>query len=137
MTKFIEKLFKLKENNTNTKTEFLAGFTTFITMAYIILVIPNIMKFSGMNLQGVKGDGAAAFTTLNDPIVGAVFTAVCIGTGLGTILIGMYANLPFALAPGMGLCAFFTYSVCLTLGYTWNQALAAVCSCSHSTALRY
>lgn len=126
MKTFLQSFFKLKENNSNVRTELLAGFTTFITMAYTILVIPNILKFSGMNLPGIKGDGAAAFTATNDPVVGAIFTAVCIGSGIGTILIGAYANLPFAIAPGMGLCAFFTYSVCLTLGYTWNQALAAV-----------
>ena len=126
MKSFLQSFFKLKENNSNVRTELLAGFTTFITMAYTILVIPNILKFSGMNLPGVKGDGAAAFTATNDPVVGAIFTAICVGSGIGTILMGAYANLPFAIAPGMGLCAFFTYSVCLTLGYTWNQALAAV-----------
>ena len=123
---FLKNFFKLKENGTSVKIELLAGFTTFITMAYTILVIPNILKFAGMNAPGIRGDGAAVFSTINDPVVGAVFTAICIGAGIGTILIGIYANLPFALAPGMGLCAFFTYSVCLTLGYTWQQAVAAV-----------
>ena len=126
MIKFLEKFFKLKEHGTNSKIEILAGVTTFITMAYIIIVIPNIMRFAGMNLPGLKGDGAAAFSTINDPVVGSVFTAICIGAALSTILMGVYANLPFAIAPGMGLCVFFTYSVCLTLGYTWQQALAAV-----------
>ena len=61
MKSFLQSFFKLKENNSNVRTEILAGFTTFITMAYTILVIPNILKFSGMNLPGIKGDGAAAF----------------------------------------------------------------------------
>lgn len=122
----LQSFFKLKENNTNIKTEILAGFTTFITMAYAILVIPNILKLSGMNAQGLIGDAALAFNSLNDPVVGSIFTAMCLAGGLSSILMGVYANLPFALAPGMGLCAFFSYSVCITLGYTWNQAIAAV-----------
>lgn len=101
MKLFLQSFFKLRENNSDIRTELLAGFTTFITMAYIILVIPNILKFSGMNFPGIKGDGAAALTATNDPVVGAVFTAVCIGSGIGTILIGAYANLPFAIAPGI------------------------------------
>jgi len=122
----LEKLFKLKENNTSVKTEVLAGITTFITMAYIIFVNPNILKFAGMNLPGIKGEGAAAFNALNDPIVASVFAATCLSAAVGTFIMAFYANLPFAQAPGMGLNAFFTYSVCLTLGYTWQQALAAV-----------
>ncbi|MFL0246871.1 NCS2 family permease [Candidatus Clostridium stratigraminis] len=123
---FLESFFKLKENNTNVKTEIIAGITTFITMAYIIFVNPNILKFAGMNAAGIKGDGAAAFTALNDPIIASVFAATCIAAAIGTLVMGLYANLPFAQAPGMGLNAFFTYSVCLTLKYTWQQALAAV-----------
>jgi AGZA family xanthine/uracil permease-like MFS transporter len=123
---FLESLFKLSENGTNAKTEILAGITTFITMAYIIFVNPNILKFSGMNLQGIKGDGAAAFNALNDPVVASVFAATCIAAAVGTLVMALYANLPFAQAPGMGLNAFFTFSVCLTLKYTWQQALAAV-----------
>ena len=65
-----EKLFKLRENKTTVKTEILAGITTFITMAYIIFVNPNILKFAGMNLPGIKGDGAAGFNALNDPEIG-------------------------------------------------------------------
>lgn len=126
MTEKIIRYFKLKENNTTIKGEFFAGITAFITMAYMILVIPNILKFSGMNLQGIVGEGALSLNTLNDPIVGASFTAICIASGIGCLIMGLYANLPFALAPGMGLVAFFTYSVCLNLGYTWNQALSAV-----------
>jgi adenine/guanine/hypoxanthine permease len=95
-------------------------------MAYIIFVNPNILKFAGMNAQGVKGNAEAAFTSLNDPVVAAVFAATCIAAAVGTLVMGLYANLPFAQAPGMGLNAFFTYSVCLKLNYTWQQVLAAV-----------
>ncbi|EKS4343791.1 NCS2 family permease [Clostridium sporogenes] len=121
-----EKIFKLSKNKTNVKTEIIAGFTTFITMAYALLVIPNILKFSGMNSLGLKGDEAAKLSTLNDPVVAAIFTSMCITSAIGTIIMAFYGNLPFAVAPGIGLTAFFTYSVCLTLGYTWQQALAAV-----------
>ena len=122
----LEKLFKLSKNKTNTKTEILAGFTTFITMAYALLVIPNILKFSGMNSLGIRGDAASKLSTLNDPVVGSIFTGMCLTSGIGTIIMSFYGNLPFAVAPGIGLTAFFTYSVCLTLGYTWQQALTAV-----------
>ncbi|WP_027623514.1 NCS2 family permease [Clostridium lundense] len=123
---FLNSFFKLSQNNTNVKREVLAGFTTFITMAYALLVIPNVLKFSGMNSQNLKGDAAASLSALNDPVVASVFAGMCITSAIGTILMGVYANLPFAVAPGIGLTAFFTYSVCLTLGYTWQQALAAV-----------
>lgn len=126
MKSLLKSHFKLEKNNTTIKTEILAGFTAFITMAYMILVIPNILKFGGMNAQGIIGDGAAIFNSLNDPIIGSVFTAVCVASGIGSIFMGIYANLPFALAPGMGLVAFFSYSVCMNLGYSWNQALTAV-----------
>lgn len=122
----LESFFKLKENNTTIKTEILAGFTTFITMAYALLVIPNILKFSGMNSQGIKGDGAAIFTISQDPVVGSAFTGVCLVAVIGTLIMAIYANLPFALAPGIGLTAFFSYSVCINLGYTWQQGLAAI-----------
>ncbi|MBE6068151.1 MAG: NCS2 family permease [Clostridium lundense] len=121
-----ESIFKLSQNKTNVKTEVLAGFTTFVTMAYALLVIPNILKFSGMNSLGLMGDKAATLSTANDPVIAAAFVGMCITSAIGTILMGLYANLPFAVAPGIGLTAFFTYSVCLTLGYTWQQALAAV-----------
>lgn len=121
----MESLFKLKENNTNVKTEIMAGITTFVTMAYIIFVNPNVLKLAGMNSQGVLGDAAAGIG-FEDPIVGAVFVATCISAVIGCLIMGLFANLPFALAPGMGLNAFFTYGVVLTLGYTWQQALAAV-----------
>ncbi|MBF8982872.1 NCS2 family permease [Lutibacter sp. B2] len=123
---FLESYFKLKEHNTNVRTEVLAGFTTFITMAYALLVIPNILKISGMNAAGIAGDGANAFSVLNDPVVGSAFTGMCIVSAIGTLIMALYANLPFAVAPGIGLTAFFSYSVCLTLGYTWQQGLAAV-----------
>lgn len=123
---FLRRYFKLDENKTNVKTEVVAGITAFITMAYMILVIPNILKVGGMNAQGIIGDGASALNTMNDPVIGSVFTAVCVASGLGSIFMGLYANLPFALAPGMGLVAFFSFSVCMNLGYTWQQALTAV-----------
>lgn len=125
---FLDSFFKLSENNTNVKTEIIAGITTFITMAYIIFVNPAILMQSGMNSQGLMGDAAvkAGISAINDPIVASVFGATCIAAAIGTLIMGLYANLPFAQAPGMGLNAFFTYSVCLTLGYTWQQALAAV-----------
>lgn len=122
----LDSFFKLTENKTSIKTEVLAGFTTFVTMAYALLVIPNVLKFSGMNAAGIKGDGAAIFSIINDPVVGSIFTGMCIASAIGTLIMALYANLPFAVAPGIGLSAFFTYSVCLTLGYTWKQALAAV-----------
>lgn len=122
----LERFFELSKNKTSVKTEVLAGFTTFITMAYALLVIPNILKFSGMNAAGIKGDGAAALSILSDPVIGSAFTGTCIVAAVGTLIMSLYANLPFAVAPGIGLTAFFSYSVCLTLGYTWQQGLAAV-----------
>lgn len=103
----LEKLFKLKAHGTSVKTELLAGLTTFITMAYIIFVNPNIMAASGM-----------------DP--GAVFVATCIGAALATLLMGLYANWPVGLAPGMGLNAFFAFTVVGEMGYSWEIALGAV-----------
>ncbi|MBC8062196.1 MAG: NCS2 family permease [Clostridiaceae bacterium] len=104
---FLESYFKLSENNTNVRTEVIAGITTFITMAYIIIVNPGILSLTGMNFQ-------------------SVFVATCLASALGTLIMGLYANLPFAQAPGMGLNAFFTFSVCFGMGYTWQEALAAV-----------
>lgn len=125
---FLEKIFKLKANGTNVKTEILAGITTFITMAYIIFVNPSILMQAGMNTQGLFGDAAAkaGISVATDPIVGSVFVATCLAAAVATLIMAFYANLPFAQASGMGLNAFFTYSVCLGLGYTWRQALAAV-----------
>ncbi|ART82132.1 guanine permease [Oceanisphaera profunda] len=103
----LEKIFKLKAHGTSVKTELLAGLTTFITMAYIIFVNPNIMAASGM-----------------DP--GAVFVATCIGAALATLIMGLYANWPVGLAPGMGLNAFFAFTVVGEMGYSWEVALGAV-----------
>jgi adenine/guanine/hypoxanthine permease len=122
----LNNMFKLKENNTNVRTEILAGVTTFITMAYIIFVNPSILRMAGMNAAGAFGEKALGFTVGSDPIVSAIFVATCLAAAVGTFIMGFYANLPFAQAPGMGLNAFFTFTVCLGLGYTWKQALAAV-----------
>lgn len=123
---FLESFFKLKENKTNVRTEILAGITTFITMAYIIFVNPNILKLAGMNSANAVGDAAGKFAVGSDPIVSAVFVATCLAAAVGTFIMGFYANLPFAQAPGMGLNAFFTFTVCMTLKFTWQQALSAV-----------
>ncbi len=107
----MDKFFKLTENKTTVKTEVMAGITTFLTMAYIIAVNPNMLSIA-------MGDGTA----------GALVTATCLAAGLTTILMGVYANAPFALASGMGLNAFFTFSVCLNpaLNISWQVALTAV-----------
>ncbi|MDP4180582.1 MAG: NCS2 family permease [Bacillota bacterium] len=123
---FLYNYFKLKENNTSIKTEIIAGFTTFITMAYIIFVNPSILKMAGMNTAGALGDNAKNFTAFNDPVVGAVLVATCLSAAIGTLLMGLLANYPFAQAPGMGLNAFFTFTVVIGMGYNWHQALAAV-----------
>lgn len=123
---FLYSFFKLKENKTNIKTEVIAGLTTYITMAYALLVIPNILKYSGMNSSGLIGDAAENLSILNDPIIASAFTATCLASAFGTLIMALYANLPFVLAPAIGLTAFFTYSVCMTLGYTWRQGLTAV-----------
>lgn len=122
----LEKMFKLRENGSNVKTEVLAGFTTFITMAYIIFVNPSILKVAGMNAANALGDGAAGFNAFNDPIVGAVMVATCLAAAAGTLVMALYANCPYAQAPGMGLNALFAYTVVLTMGYTWQQGLAIV-----------
>ena len=103
----LEKLFHLKENRTDVKTEVLAGVTTFMTMAYILAVNPNILSVSGMDS-------------------GAVFTATALASLFATLLMALFANYPFVLAPGMGLNAYFSYTVVLQMGYTWQMALAAV-----------
>ncbi len=103
----IEKLFKLKANNTTVKTELTAGLTTFMTMAYILAVNPSILSESGM-----------------DPT--AVLLATCIASFIGSLCMGLMANLPFVLSAGMGLNAFFTYTVVLGFGYSWQIALMAV-----------
>ena len=101
------KIFHLKENHTDVKTEVMAGITTFMTMAYILAVNPNILSASGMDR-------------------GAVFTATALSSFIATCLMALLSNYPFVLAPGMGLNAYFTYTVVLGMGYTWQQALSAV-----------
>lgn len=101
-------IFKLSERGSNIKTEIIAGITTFITMAYIIFVNPSILMQAGMNSKGLVGEAAvkAGISAINDPVVGAVFAATCISAGIGTLIMALYANVPFAQAPGMGLNAF-------------------------------
>lgn len=103
----LERLFKLSENKTSFRTEVLAGVTTFLTMCYIIIVNPMILSETGMDH-------------------GAVFVATCLAAAIGCLVMGIVANYPIALAPGMGLNAYFTYSVCLGMGVPWQTALAAV-----------
>ena len=102
-----ERLFKLGEHGTNVSTELVAGLTTFLTMAYIIFVNPSILGDAGMPK-------------------GAVFVATCLIAALGTTIMGLYANYPIAMAPGMGLNAYFAYVVVLGMGYPWQVALGAV-----------
>ena len=103
----LERFFKLEQNNTNVKTEVIAGFTTFMTMAYILAVNPNILSAAGMNPN-------------------AVMIATALASFVGTLLMAFLANYPFALAPGMGLNAYFAYTVVIGMGYTWQVALFAV-----------
>jgi AGZA family xanthine/uracil permease-like MFS transporter len=107
MSSILEKFFHLKSNGTSVKQELLAGFTTFITMAYIIFVNPQMMSASGMDY-------------------GASFVGTCLAAALACIVMGLYSNWPVALAPGMGLNAFFTYTVVGEMGYSWEIALGAV-----------
>ena len=103
----LEKLFHLKEHRTDVKTEVMAGITTFMTMAYILAVNPNILSAAGMDR-------------------GAVFTATALSSFIATCLMALLSNYPFVLAPGMGLNAYFAYTVVLGMGYSWEQALVAV-----------
>ena len=103
----IERYFGINGENTTVRTEILAGLTTFLTMAYIIFVNPNVLADAGMDK-------------------GAVFVATCLAAAIGCLIMGLYARLPVAQAPGMGLNAFFTYGVVLGMGYTWQVALGAV-----------
>ena len=107
MKQTLEQIFKLQDNDTTIKKEFLAGFTTFITMAYIIFVNPQMMAASGMDL-------------------GASFVGTCIAAAIACFAMGFYSNWPVGLAPGMGLNAFFTYTVVGEMGYSWEVALGAV-----------
>ena len=103
----LEKYFGLKEQGTDIRTEFIAGLTTFLTMVYIVFVNPAILSKTGMDQ-------------------GAVFVATCVAAAVSTMVMALYANYPIALAPGMGINAFFAFTVVLTYKYTWQQALAAV-----------
>ncbi|NMB02129.1 MAG: NCS2 family permease [Firmicutes bacterium] len=106
----MENFFKLKENGTNVRTEIIAGLTTFFAMAYIIMVNPDMLALSGMPW-------------------GAVFLSTIIASIIGTLVMGLYANVPYAQAPGMGLNAFFVFTVVFSLGFTWQEALAMVFIC--------
>ncbi len=106
----LEKFFHLKKNGTKVSTEFIAGLTTFFAMAYIIAVNPQVLSQSGMPW-------------------GAVFLATIIAAVIGTLVMGLFANVPYAQAPGMGLNAFFVFTVCFTLKFTWQQALSMVFLC--------
>ena len=103
----LERLFQLNAHNTTVRTEVLAGVTTFLTMAYILFVNPNMLAETGMDH-------------------GAVFVATCLAAAIGSAIMGLIANYPIALAPGMGLNAFFTYTVVLHMGHSWQVALGAV-----------
>ena len=103
----MEKFFKLKEHQTDVKTEFIAGITSFMTMAYILAVNPRILSAAGMD-------------------AGAVFTATALASAIASIMMALLANLPFVLSAGMGLNAYFAYTVVLNMGYSWQMALAAV-----------
>src|SRR5690606_24050000 len=107
MSQWLESTFKLRELGTNPRTEFIAGLTTFLTMAYIIVVNPLVLGDAGV------------------PRDGALFATVMVA-GLSSIVMGLYANLPIAVAPGMGLNAFFSYTLVLGMGLSWQQALGAV-----------
>ena len=102
-----QKLFHLKENGTDVKTEVIGGITTFMAMAYILAVNPSILSQSGMDSQ-------------------AVLIATALAAFVGTLCMAFMANYPFALAPGLGLNAYFAYTVCGTMGYSWELALLAV-----------
>ena len=106
----MDKFFGLKEKGSDVRTETLAGFTTFFTMAYIMFVNPSILSLSGMNWGGV-------------------FVATILATVIGTLIMGLVAKVPYAVAPGMGLNAFFTFTVCFGFGYSWQEALAMVFIC--------
>ncbi|WP_112609967.1 NCS2 family permease (plasmid) [Rhizobium sp. WW22] len=103
----LERLFKLSEHGTSVRTELIAGVTTFLTMSYIIFVNPDILSTTGMDRN-------------------AVFVATCLAAALGSIVMGLVANWPIGMAPGMGLNAFFAFTVVAALGFTWQQALGAV-----------
>ena len=104
----LEALFKIRANDSSVQRECVAGMTTFITMVYIVFVNPAMLAQAGMDQ-------------------GAAFVATCIAAAIGCFIMGLWANYPLALAPGMGLNAFFTYGVVLGMGYTWEAALGVMC----------
>ena len=106
----LEKIFKLKENKTTVLTEFIAGLTTFMAMAYVIFINPAILSNTGMDYN-------------------AVYVATIIASMIGTIFLGVVANVPYVQSAGLGLNALFTYTICGTMGFTWQQALAMVFIC--------
>ena len=110
MSPFFQKLFGFDPQKHNVRTEIIAGITTFLTMAYILAVNPSI--FGALADQGMPTN--------------AVFTATALAAIIGTLVMALYAKKPLALAPGMGLNAFFVYTVCLTMGYSWQFALTAI-----------
>src|SRR5690554_6657361 len=103
----LERFFNLKAHNTNARTEIVAGITTFLTMSYIVFVNPAILSSTGMDRD-------------------AVFVATCLAAALGSLIMALVANWPVGMAPGMGLNAFFAFTVVGAMGYTWQQALGAV-----------
>ncbi len=107
MKVWLNRFFKLEQNNTSIKTELIAGVTTFLAMAYITVVNPSILSQAGMDF-------------------GAVFVATCLAAALGSVIMGLYANYPIALAPGMGQNAFFAFGICIGMGNSWQIALGAV-----------
>ncbi len=107
MTNWLSSFFKLEQNNSSIRTELIAGLTTFLAMAYITVVNPSILSQAGMDF-------------------GAVFVATCVAAALGSIIMGMYANYPIALAPGMGQNAFFAFGICIGMNTSWQIALGAV-----------
>lgn len=107
MNDFVASFFKFQERKTTWQRETIGGITSFVTMAYIIFVNPQIMAAAGMDK-------------------GTVMLATCLAAAAGTLLMALYANAPFGLAPGMGINAFFAYTLCGAMGYTWEQGLGAV-----------
>ena len=104
-------MFKLKENKTTIFTEFIAGLTTFMTMSYVIFVVPSILTNCGMQYEAVYG-------------------ATIITSIIGTLFLGLFANVPYAQSAGIGLASLFSYTICGALGYTWEQGLAMVFICA-------
>ena len=103
----LENFFRLSEHKTSVRTEVIAGVTTFLTMSYIIFVNPDILSTTGMDRN-------------------AVFVATCLAAAIGSLVMGLVANWPIGMAPGMGLNAFFAFTVVAAMGFTWQQALGAV-----------